>query len=310
MNVSLVLTVLNEERTIRELLASISRQTQRPDEVVIIDAGSTDGTVAAIEDFKKNDPSLAIVTKVVPGNRSVGRNAAIQLARNEIVAVTDAGCVLDPDWLQRITEPFRRTPPARVVGGWYRPNVRTPWEHALATTLNFNVRNVRPGSFLPSSRSIAFTKESWSAAGGYPEQVADTSEDTLFDLAIRSHHIPIEFAPTAVVSWTLDQTVRRFYDRIRRYSFSDGQYRLMLAQYRIVAAFWMIVLAFIAAGAVLHPAAYIGAAFAVVGYLYLPLLQSKKTPSFSDSIYVPYIKGAMVLATTLGFIKGLCTRKP
>lgn len=309
-NVSLILTVLNEERSIRQLLESILRQTMRPDEVIIVDAGSTDGTVAAIGDFTRNNPSLTIVTKVVPGNRSVGRNAAIRLARNEIIAATDAGCTLDPNWLQMITKPFSQSPPADVVGGWYQPNVRTPWEHALAMTLNFNVRNVRPESFLPSSRSIAFRKKVWDDVGGYPEHITSTSEDTIFDLRIKAAGVPMVFAPDAVVNWDIDRSLVPFFKRIRQYSSTDGQNRLMLGQYKIVAAFWMIVLALVTVGIVRYPIAYLVAMFVIIGYLFLPLLQSRKIPLLSDIAYVPLMKGAMILATTFGYIQGLLMKKP
>lgn len=310
MNVSIVCTVLNEATSIGPLLESIKNQTLQPREVVIIDAGSTDGTLTKIEDFKRNNATLNIVTKIVPGNRSVGRNVAIRLAQSEIIAVTDAGCVLDQDWLQWITEPFRRTPPAKVVGGWYRPNVRTPWEHALAKTLNFNVRNVRPESFLPSSRSIAFEKTVWNDVGGYPEHIATTSEDTIYDLHIKARGIPISFAPQAIVHWNIDQSLAAFFKRIHHYSLTDGQNRLLLSQYKIVAAFWMFVAILVILGGVVYPAAYLGAIVITIAYLFLPLIQSKTMPSLSDILYVPLMKGAMVLATTLGFIRGLLMRKP
>ena len=53
MKISLITTVLNEEKTIKFLLQSIEVQTKKPDEVVIVDAGSTDQTVQLIKAWQK-----------------------------------------------------------------------------------------------------------------------------------------------------------------------------------------------------------------------------------------------------------------
>ncbi|MGD8519103.1 MAG: glycosyltransferase, partial [Anaerolineae bacterium] len=48
MKVSVIATVLNERDAIERLLQSFETQTRRPDEVVIADGGSTDGTLAVL----------------------------------------------------------------------------------------------------------------------------------------------------------------------------------------------------------------------------------------------------------------------
>src|SRR5258708_5297615 len=52
---SLIITVLNEEKTIVALLEAILKQTLQPDEVVICDGGSSDATVKLIEDFAQKN---------------------------------------------------------------------------------------------------------------------------------------------------------------------------------------------------------------------------------------------------------------
>ena len=51
MKVSLIVTALNEEDSIGGLLDSVTGQIKIPDEVIIVDAGSTDNTVQLIEEF-------------------------------------------------------------------------------------------------------------------------------------------------------------------------------------------------------------------------------------------------------------------
>ena len=74
--------------------------------------------------------------------------------------------------------------------GWGRPSPSrassspTPaalFQTALAATTLPTRDEIDPQKFLPSSRSVAFTKAAWSRAGGYPEWL-DYCEDLLFDL--------------------------------------------------------------------------------------------------------------------------------
>ena len=50
--ISLICTVFNEGRTVRALLDSLLAQSLLPDEVVIVDGGSTDDTVAHIRAYE------------------------------------------------------------------------------------------------------------------------------------------------------------------------------------------------------------------------------------------------------------------
>ncbi len=89
--VSIVITLWNEEASIREVLDSLLNQSCQPEEIVIADGGSTDATCHIIrEEYQPRFPGLLLIE--VPGNIAKGRNQAILKAHQEIIAVTDAGC--------------------------------------------------------------------------------------------------------------------------------------------------------------------------------------------------------------------------
>ena len=68
--VSLVMTVLNEAASLDALLASIAAQTTRPDEVIVVDGGSTDGTVAIAERW---GDTIALARHPAAGREYLGR---------------------------------------------------------------------------------------------------------------------------------------------------------------------------------------------------------------------------------------------
>ena len=92
--VSVVVCAYNGERTIDACLASLEKLTYPDYEVIVVDDGSTDRTLAISESY----PYCRIISQENKG-LSVARNVGAEAATGEIVAYTDSDCVADPDWL-------------------------------------------------------------------------------------------------------------------------------------------------------------------------------------------------------------------
>ncbi|MEZ4637604.1 MAG: glycosyltransferase [Caldilineaceae bacterium] len=227
--VSLIATVYNEGESLRRLLDSVAAQRRQPDEVVICDGGSQDDTVAILESYRGRLPNLRIL--VEPGaNISRGRNLAIAAARGPVIAATDAGVRLDPGWLEALIEPFdeaeRMGKPIHAVAGFFVPDPANTFETAMAATVLPLVDEIAPARFLPSSRSVAFTKAAWQAAGGYPEWL-DYCEDLLFDFAVNAltpeQPSAFAWAPDARVYFQPRSSLRSFWTQYYRYARGDGK---------------------------------------------------------------------------------------
>lgn len=222
MKVSVICTVLNEGQAVQKLLDSLAQQTYRPDEIIIVDGGSSDDTVAILEEFGQHQ-SLPLRVIVAPGaNISRGRNLAIEAAAGPIIASTDAGVRLHPHWLAELLKPFASMPGPAVVSGFFVPDPHTAFEVAMGATVLPAVSDINPVTFLPSSRSIAFLKSSWQAAGQYPEWL-DFCEDLIFDFRLRDAAGPFAFAPQAVVYFRPRSTLRAFFKQYYQYARGDGK---------------------------------------------------------------------------------------
>lgn len=91
--VSVIIPTLNEAAYLPQLLEALARQTQPPEEVIVADAGSEDGT-----------PEIARAwgARVVPSGRpAVGRNAGARAARGTWLVFLDADVVPRPDFLEK-----------------------------------------------------------------------------------------------------------------------------------------------------------------------------------------------------------------
>jgi glycosyltransferase involved in cell wall biosynthesis len=223
MRVSLICTVLNEAATIGGLLDSIAAQTRLPDQVVIADGGSSDGTPECIRAWSRQNPSIETLVLAVPGaNISVGRNRAIERTSGDVIAVTDAGVRLDPEWLATLVGPFESDDPPDAAGGFFLADPRTLFETALAATTLPAAKETRAARFLPSSRSFAMTPGAWRLAGGYPEWL-DFCEDLILDLNLRELRARIAWRPTAVVHFRPRSSLRSFFLQYFRYARGDGR---------------------------------------------------------------------------------------
>ena len=233
----MIATVLNEGESIRRLLDSLVAQTRPPDEVIFVDGGSTDNTVTVLREYEDR---LALRVLVEPGsNISAGRNRAIAAAQGDIIAVTDAGVVLAPDWLERITQPLLDDPSLEVVSGFFSADPATIFEAALGATTLPLADEISPETFLPSSRSLALRKAAWITAGGYPEWL-DYCEDLILDLRLRKIAAPTMFEPRALVYFRPRPTLESFFRQYYRYARGDGKADLWRKRHAVRYATYFI----------------------------------------------------------------------
>lgn len=229
--ISVVITVKNDPAGIALALESLGVQTRMPDEIVIVDGGSIDGTMQTIRDCKTKLPMLRVIE--APGaNIAAGRNRGVREAIGEIIATTDSGCRADPQWLARLIQPFEDDPATEFVAGFYRVIGVTPLERVIGlSTMRGQLDDLRPESFNPSARSMALTKDLWERAGGWPQWV-NYSEDTLFDQHVRRLGAKWVLAPDAVVDWRPRGSLRALARQFYFYGTGRGQTGIDAAGYR------------------------------------------------------------------------------
>lgn len=316
MKTSLVLTVLNEAHSLPVLLDSIAAQTQLPDEVVVCDGGSKDDTPQLLR-AERRFPVRVIDA---PGaNISRGRNLAIAAAAHDVIACTDAGTRLHPEWLARITLPFERGYSVNVVSGFFLADFDTPFELAMSATVLPAREDVNAGSFLPSSRSVAFRKSAWKAVEGYPEWL-DYCEDLIFDFALRERFGAFTFAADAVAYFRPRGSLHSFFKQYYLYARGDGKANLWLKRHIIRYGTYLLAFPALLAGATLAPAPWalacgIALAVGAVGYLSAPFRRLfmlwrgwSVLEKLQAVLWVPIIRVIGDVAKMIGYPAGVIWR--
>lgn len=221
---SVVITVLNEGDTIGALLDSLLAQTKKPEQIIIVDGGSNDSTVEIIRHYQKHYNRIKLL--VEKSSRAKGRNLGCEIAKSEIIAMTDAGCIADKNWLKNITSPFEKTK-VDVVAGYYHMSGGTPVECAMMKFMGV-MPNSYDVNFLPSTRSMAFKKDIWEKVGGFPERLTGAAEDTVFNFKLIKNDAKLSRMKNAIVEWGMPTTISNFQFKIYNYAKGDAKSKIWI----------------------------------------------------------------------------------
>jgi GT2 family glycosyltransferase len=104
---SVVVPILNAARTFPACLRALDNLRPSPDEVILVDNGSTDDSLLMAKTFASLSHSFRVqLLCAAPRGASTARNTGIKAAGGDIIVFTDADCSPAPDWLGRLLEPF------------------------------------------------------------------------------------------------------------------------------------------------------------------------------------------------------------
>lgn len=319
---SVVTTVLNEGPAVDRLLDLLVPQLDPQDEVVVVDGGSSDDTAARIRARTKVDRRVRILE--APGsNISQGRNAGVRAARNDVIACTDAGCSPLPQWLCALKTSFEEIPTPALVAGVYTPSTSGLLQEAMAAAcypLVEEARRPRPlarayGRVLgrafdpttPTGRSVAFTRDAWMKAGGFPEDLA-TAEDVSFGRAVAAKCGSCLLNTEAEVVWdqraTASATARMYFDYGAGGAYSGDS--LLIGRDLLRAVSYLLLPAMIRT----RRRSCISAVTALgVYYLSLPLVRSSHSSRrMPVALLVPFALALKDLSKAAGCVTGLMRR--
>ena len=244
---SFITTVYNEEDSIVEFLESLKGQTRLPSEIIIVDGGSKDRTFEMIEEFfkdwarqKRGDKINIYLNREMAGRDhdsvavrlirkdgagiSLGRNTAIMEARGSFICVSDAGCILNPHWLEEVNS-GRDKKDCHITGGMNYAITESFLQRMLAMCIMPGLNESKEEKFMPSSRNISFKKSDWEKAGGYPEDL-DYGEDMKFNFNLKKMGHILRLNTRAIVYWKMREDLPGIFKQFFRYAKGDALGRM------------------------------------------------------------------------------------
>jgi glycosyltransferase involved in cell wall biosynthesis len=117
MTVAVVVATHNRPRRLGLMLASLRAQTRPPDEVVVVDDGSTPETAAVLAtEAERGDLPLRVLRRDEPGGPATAREAGWRATRARLIAFTDDDCAPTPGWLAELERVAAANPDGFVQG--------------------------------------------------------------------------------------------------------------------------------------------------------------------------------------------------
>lgn len=308
--ISLIVTVYNEEETIEHLLDSIVHQTRIPDEVIIVDGGSSDRTVEKIKlkinEFIKKKIDIKVFIK--RGNRAVGRNEAIRKAKGTIILVSDAGCILDKKWIETITKPFQNSS-VDVVGGYYKGLAKTVFQKCLVPYVLVMPERVDENNFLPATRSMAFTKNIWEQVGGFPEKYS-YNEDYVFAKSLKKAGAKTIFEKKAIVYWIPRKNIFEAFWMFYKFSFGDVQAGIIRPKVVLIFARYIIFISIIIFSFILSSSFFLLTGTLIFLYFFWAVYKNYTYIKDWRAVFIlPSLQITSDLAVMIGSFVGFFNRK-
>ena len=219
MRVSVVIPARNEERWLPRCLRSLARQLRPPDEVIVVDNGSSDGTAQVARAF-----GCRVVWEPVPG---VGRAraAGCRAATGEVIATTDADTVVPRQWVATIAATLAaRSGCVAVTGPWLLADgpAWQRWSVAVhGRLLQRGFAFLAPPLVNLSGCNSAFRAAAYWAVGGFRPDL-HLGED--LDLSLRLRALGhVRFCADLVVHTSARRLTHSFLGTLGRYTWDTAR---------------------------------------------------------------------------------------
>lgn len=207
---SVIVPAFNEAGNIAKSLSALASQTlpQANFEVIVVDNGSTDGTITEASSFASR-LMLTIVSRT-GCNVSAVRNHGAALARGRILSFLDADCIPPANWLEQSRA---LAPPNAIWGAHYLVPVDSSWVGKVWFEYQATAQEGQV-SFIPAS-NLFIRRDDFERIGGFGESL-ETSEDVEICMRAKKHGMAsIAFPSLAVFHEGTPQTLRHFYRQNR-----------------------------------------------------------------------------------------------
>lgn len=202
---SIVIPALNAAGTIGSQLAALAAQEVDGSwEVLVVDNGSVDGTVAVTRSFEQVIPDLRVVHCEQPGT-GAARNAGAAAARGDLLLFCDADDVVGTGWIAAMVAALGRSD---AVGGGIDNDLLNPDRPAHLP--RHPDRLPVAAGFLPRTltANLGVRREVFEAIGGFAEQYDYGSDDTEFSWRLQLAGYTLAYEPAAVLHYRHRDTLK------------------------------------------------------------------------------------------------------
>jgi glycosyltransferase involved in cell wall biosynthesis len=218
--VATVIPCRNEARTIGRLLDALAEQTRQPDQIIVVDDASSDGTVAAVDGWARAHQHVRVAVVAARGRGTgAAMNTGITAADADIIVRLDGHSRPGAEYVERSVETLIDHGAGIAGGVWMlEPGAPTPVARgivaALAHPLGSGGADYRhPSSAAGAVKPVdtvpfgAFRRDLWQALGGFDEWLV-RNQDYDFNYRARLSGQRVMLNPAIVSVYQARPTLR------------------------------------------------------------------------------------------------------
>jgi succinoglycan biosynthesis protein ExoA len=220
--VSVLMPVLNEERSVAAAVESVLAQARCTPEVLVVDGRSADRTRERVDALTQTDPRVRLLDNpavIIPA----ALNVALRASRTEFVARVDGHAAVSGDYIARALDRLAADPSLGGVGGRRRGVARTKVGRAVAAVMSsrFGVGNsinhyATEFQITDHASFGVYRTAAARAVGGWDESLP-VNEDVDFDHRLQLAGYRIAYDPEMVIDWHVRESVAGLFRQYRRY---------------------------------------------------------------------------------------------
>ena len=209
--ISIIIRAYNEEKYIGRLLEGIKQQTVQDVDVILVDSGSTDSTVAIAESYGTR------IVRIRPEEFTFGRslNFGVKEAKREFIVMASAHVYpVYPDWLETLLRPFQDEKVALTYGKQRGYEGSKYSEHQIFHQWYPDDSNADQTTAFCNNANAAIRKSLWQQHP-YDEMLTGL-EDLEWAKWAKGQGYKIAYAAEAEIIHIHNETPRGVYNRYRR----------------------------------------------------------------------------------------------
>lgn len=214
---SVIIPLYNRPQEIKELLESLTLQTYRNFEVLVIEDGSVNDAEAIVNSFT-DKLNLRYFKKQNEG-QGFTRNFGFERAKGDYFVIFDSDCLIPPAYLQIVNDSLAQNYLDAYGGPDGAHDSFTPTQKAISYSMTspFTTGGIRGnkkgiGQFHPRSFNMGVSRQAWEKAGGFI--ITRLGEDIEYSIRIHSLGFKIGLIPDAIVFHKRRTNFYQFYKQL------------------------------------------------------------------------------------------------
>ena len=214
---SIIIPLYNRPQEIKELLETLTQQTYKDFEVLVIEDGSVNDAAEVIKDFE-GKLNLRYFVKANEG-QGFTRNYAFERAKGDYFVIFDSDCLIPANYLQIVNDSLAANWLDAYGGPDDAHSSFTPTQKAISYSMTspFTTGGIRGnkkgiGQFHPRSFNMGISRQVWEKAGGFI--ITRLGEDIEYSIRIHSLGFKIGLIPDAKVYHKRRTNFLQFYKQL------------------------------------------------------------------------------------------------